>query len=90
MEAKIIADTIIQMSDMARANEISLKLHGAVNAALWELATLKGKRGEVHAILKAYSLELFGVLDEALLETGGPLTDAERREAERMVGLSGR
>jgi len=90
MEAKIIADTIIQMSDMARANEISLKLQGTVNAALWELATLKGKREEVHAILKAYSLELFGVLDEALLETGGPLTDAERREAERMVGLSGR
>lgn len=81
MEAKIIADTIIRMSDLARANEISLELHSTVSAALWELATVKNLRKEVDSIIRAYSLELFGVLDEALLETGGPL--AGRTEKSR-------
>lgn len=33
---------------------------------------------------------LASVLDEELLGTGGPLTEAERLEAERMVGLTTR
>ncbi len=31
--------------------------------------------------------DLKGLLDEMLMETGGPLTPAERGEAERMVGI---
>jgi len=53
MEAKIIADTITQMADLAREGSISLELHTTVNAALWELATLKDLREEVHIILQA-------------------------------------
>lgn len=61
MEAKIIADTIILMSDMARANEISLKLQGTVNAALWELAARKDLREEVTEILRQDALDEMGV-----------------------------
>jgi Arc/MetJ-type ribon-helix-helix transcriptional regulator len=39
---------------------------------------------------KAKRDELRGVLDALLLETGGPLTAAERTEAERMVGVKPR
>jgi Arc/MetJ-type ribon-helix-helix transcriptional regulator len=39
---------------------------------------------------KAKLDDLRGLLDELLLETGGPLTAAERTEAERMVGLKPR
>lgn len=31
--------------------------------------------------------DLKGMLDEMLMETGGPITPAERREAERMLGI---
>ena len=51
--AQIIADTITQMADLAREGSISLELHTTVNAALWELATLKDLREEVHTILQA-------------------------------------
>lgn len=53
MDAKIIAATITQMADLARSGSISLELHGTVNAALWELATLKDLREDVDAILQA-------------------------------------
>jgi antitoxin ParD1/3/4 len=36
---------------------------------------------------KAKLDDLKGMLDEMLTETGGPITPAERREAERMVGI---
>jgi Arc/MetJ-type ribon-helix-helix transcriptional regulator len=36
---------------------------------------------------KAKLDDLKAMLDDMLLETGGPLTQTERREAERMVGL---
>jgi hypothetical protein len=52
MDAKIIADTIKQMADLARAGSITLELHGTVNAALWELAMLKDLREEVHDVLQ--------------------------------------
>ena len=51
--AQIIADTITQMAELAREGSISLELHTTVNAALWELATLKDLREEVHNILQA-------------------------------------
>jgi transcriptional regulator of acetoin/glycerol metabolism len=53
MDAKIIAATITQMADLAREGSISLELHGTVNAALWELATLKDLREEVDSILQS-------------------------------------
>lgn len=36
---------------------------------------------------KAKLDDLAGMLDEMLAATGGPMTAAERREAERMLGL---
>ncbi len=36
---------------------------------------------------KAKLDDLKAMLDEMLAETGGPMTSAERREAERMLGL---
>jgi hypothetical protein len=39
---------------------------------------------------KAKRDDLRGLLDAMLLETGGPLTAAERIEAERMVGVKPR
>ncbi len=39
---------------------------------------------------KAKLDDLRGLLDAMLLETGGPMTAAERLEAERMVGLKSR
>ncbi len=36
---------------------------------------------------KAKLDDLKGMLDEMLLETGGPMTPAERREAARMLGI---
>lgn len=60
MDAKNIANTIMQMADLAREGSISLELHGTVNAALWELATLKDCREDVHAIMQADVLELIG------------------------------
>lgn len=52
MDAKNIAAVIAQMADLAREGSITLELHGVVNAALWELATLKACREEVHEILQ--------------------------------------
>jgi len=52
MDAKIIASVIAQMADLAREGSITLELHGTVNAALWELATLKDCREAVHDILQ--------------------------------------
>ena len=52
MDAKTIANTITQMADLAHEGSISLELHATVNAALWELATLKDLREEVHTILQ--------------------------------------
>ncbi len=34
--------------------------------------------------------DLRGMLDEMLAETGGPMTAAEKREADRMLGLNPR
>jgi Arc/MetJ-type ribon-helix-helix transcriptional regulator len=39
---------------------------------------------------KAKADDLTAMLDEMLAETGGPMTSKERREAERMVGVSPR
>ena len=39
---------------------------------------------------KAKLDDLAGMLDEMLAATGGPMTSAERREAERMLGLKPR
>jgi transcriptional regulator of acetoin/glycerol metabolism len=61
MDAKIIAATITQMADLAREGLISLELHGTVNAALWELATLKDLREEVTEILRQDALAEMGV-----------------------------
>jgi len=57
MNATQIANTISETAELAFAGTISLELHGAVNATLWELATLKGLNKEVDTILQTAALE---------------------------------
>ena len=61
-----------------------------------QLAVEEGRAESVSAYVTAALEEktklddLKGMLDELLAESGGPMTQAERREAERMLGVQPR
>jgi len=52
MEAKIIADAITQVTDLAAEGKIPYDLCATVASALWELATLKDIREDVHTAIQ--------------------------------------
>lgn len=62
MDANQIAALIGQVADLAHSDAISLEMNQNLNAALWELATLKGLREEVDCILQHET--------QAMLEAG--------------------
>lgn len=62
MGAKQIALLIGQIADLAHSGVVSLEMNQNINAALWELATLKDLREEVDGILQYET--------QAMLEAG--------------------
>lgn len=60
MDAKQIALLIGQVADLAHSGDVSLEMNQNLNAALWELATLKDIREEVHGIIQ---YEIQGMLE---------------------------
>lgn len=62
MDAKQIAFLIGQVADLAHSGEVTLEMNQNLNAALWELATLKDLREDVDGILQYET--------QAMLETG--------------------
>jgi hypothetical protein len=59
MDAKHIAALIAQVADLAHAGTITLEMNTSLNASLWELATVKGLREEVAAIIQEEVQSLF-------------------------------
>jgi Arc/MetJ-type ribon-helix-helix transcriptional regulator len=70
---------------------ISLPSHAAEHA---RRAVRTGRASSVSAYIaaaieeKSQKESLVELLDEMLLQTGGPMTSAERRKADRLLGIS--
>ena len=56
---KIIANAINQVTELAYEGKISHDLYTTTAAALWELATLKDIREEVHTAIQASSVAVW-------------------------------
>ena len=79
---------------MTTTEKIAISLPAAV-AARARAAVRKGRAASVSAYVaaaleeKAKLDDLASLLDEMLAESGGPLTAAERRAADKALGLPG-
>lgn len=74
MDPRNIAKLIGLVADDAMANRISMATHGALNAALWNLAMASGTEDEVDRILQA---EAEAGMLEAMKETMNPTLEGE-------------
>ncbi len=68
MDAKQIAQEIVEWADKALDGQISMEEHGEHNKRLWDLARETGVGDEVGAILQAISLK---EMEEAIAAMGG-------------------